>query len=241
MSSAFSVIVEDFSSRLESVSEIVVTATNKTALPKLRVASIHAATLLLAATFEEFVREMARESAVHIVRKAKRVSDLPEKLLDTAWKRTLDGIMYKKHAAQSKKESLEISIKLARPKMEALFAFIEGDLNQDIFDNLIHNENNMRANEINSLFKVSGFKNACVEVCKRAELKNFFGAEDEGQTHGALLAALEDFFNRRNEIAHSLNSASSSGPEQIQRDIDLFRAFSRDLGSTINLTFFNGG
>ena len=229
MATAFSVIVEDFDEDLLSLRQLVNLGEAKTASAKTRVATIHATTLLLAAAFEEFVREMAREYAIQVVNKAGSVSELPDALLETAWRRTFDELAHIKPNGRSKKEALEISAKQARPKIDALWAFIEGDITQDIFVHLIHNENNMRVGEINRLFKVSGLSDVCSQICKQASLKAFFATEEDGKTHGDLLDSLEGFFNRRNEIAHSLNSASSSAPEEVSRDIDMFLAFSNDL------------
>lgn len=236
MSTAFSVIVDEFENSLVPLREIVMAGEEKTSSARARVASVHAATLLLAATFEEFVREMAREYAVQIVTKATNVSDLPDALLETAWRRTFDKFARTKSIGKNKREALEISAKQARPTIDALCAFIEGDISQNIFDNLIHNENNMRAGEINGLFKVSGLSNVCAETCKQMEIKNFFETDDSGKAHGDLLAAFDDFFERRNTIAHSLNSANSSGPTAILRDVKMFGAFSRDLCRTLEST-----
>ncbi len=60
MSTDFSVIVDEFESGLVRLEEIVGAGQTKQSSPKARVASIHAATLLLAAEFEESVRETAR-------------------------------------------------------------------------------------------------------------------------------------------------------------------------------------
>ena len=109
----------------------------------------------------------------------------------------------------------------------------QGNIKQHIVAHLIHNENNMRAGEINKLFKVSGLSNICLQICKQQSLKTFFNENDDGKTHGELLAALERFVNRRNDIAHSLNSASSSAPEEVFGDIEMFAAFSKDLGATL--------
>ena len=233
MTTAFSVIVEDFDEVLVSLRQLVNFGQAKSASARMRVATIHATTLLLTAAFEEFVRQMAREYAIQVVNKAGSVSDLPDALLETAWRRTFDELARGKPNERPKKEALVISAKQARPKIDALCAFIEGDITQDIFVHLIHNENNMRVGEINRLFKVSGLSNVCSHICRQASLKAFFMSEDDGKTHGYLLDSLEGFFNRRNEIAHSLNSARSSAPEEVSRDIDMFLAFSNDLGATL--------
>ena len=233
MTTAFSVVVEDFDKELASMRQLVNIGQDKSASTRARVATIHATTLLLAAAFEEFVRQLAREYAIQVVNKAGGVSDLPDALLETAWKRTFNELARSIRNGRPKKEALEISARQARPKIDALCAFIEGDIKQDIFAHLIHNENNMRPGEINRLFKVSGLCDVCLQICRQASLKAFFRQEDDGKTHGDLLAALEGFFNRRNEIAHSLNSARSSAPEEVSRDIDMFLAFSKDLGATL--------
>ena len=233
LTTAFSVIVEDFGEDLASLRQLVNIGQDKSASAKTRVATIHATTLLLAAAFEEFVREMAREYARQIVNKADSVSDLPDALLETAWKRTFAELARSKPNGRSKKETLEIAAKQARPTIDALCAFIEGDITQDIFAHLIHNENNMRADEINRLFKVSGLSDVCSRICRQVSLKTFFDQQDDGKTYGDLLTSLVDFVNRRNGIAHSLNSASSSAPEEVSRDIDMFLAFSNDLGATL--------
>lgn len=234
MSTPFSVIVDDFEIALTPLEEIVNNGQSKASSPRARVASVHAATLLLAATFEQFVREMALEHAVQIVAKASSISDLPDALLDTAWRRTFEQFARSKPSGRSKKEALEIFAKQARPSIDALCTFIEGDITQNIFDHLIHNENNMRAGEINALFKVSGCSNVCAQACKQTQLKIVFDTDDEGKVHGGFLQALDTFFERRNAIAHSLNTASSSGPETLFYDIDIFLAFSKDLQATLD-------
>ena len=225
MSTVYSVIVDDFVDALVPLQQIVKNGQGKASTARARVASVHASTLLLAATFEEFVRQMAREHAVQVVANATSVSEIPEALLDTAWRRTFDKFARSRSSGRPKREALEIFAKQARPTVDALCAFIEGDINQNIFDHLIHNENNMRPGEING----------CAEACKGTELKKFFETDDDGKAHGELLSALEQFFERRNEIAHSLNSASSTSPEKILFEVEMFGAFSKDLCKTLEV------
>lgn len=226
-------ILDDFDAALVPLREIVHSGQGTGASARARVSSVHASTLLLAATFEEFLREMAREYAVQVVTSASSVLDLPDSLLETAWRKTFDKFARNKTAARSKREALEVLAAQARPTIEALCAFIEGDIGQNIFDHLIHNENNMRPREINSLFKLSGLSNVCAKACEKAELKAFFETDDDQKAHGEFLSALETFFDRRNQIAHSLNSVSSSAPETIFRDVEFLSAFSKGLCRTL--------
>ena len=233
--SPFSVIVEDFDQELTSLELLVKIGQGRTVVARTRVASIHATTLMLAAAFEEFVREMAREYAKHVVRQANSVSELPEKLVVTAWRRTLSELARVHGRGRSRTEVIRMSAKQTRPTVDALCSFVEGDIGQDIYEHLVHNENSMRAGEINKMFRIGGLRNVCLQVCAQTSLQEFFRQEDQRLTHQDFLAELENFIDRRNEIAHSLNSGISSAPEEVFRVIGMLRAFAKDLGLTLEI------
>ncbi len=229
----FSIIVEDFDEELKSLRELVEIGTVKSASAKTRVAAVHATTLMLAAAFAEFVQEMAREYAMQIVHSACNLSDLPDAILETAWKRTFQDLVRSKASGSSKREWLGLAAKRTRPTIDALCAFIEGDITRYCFAHLIRSDRNMRVIEINKLFKVSGLADICSKSCEQTSLREFFQQEDVGKSCSEFHAALEHFVNRRNEVAHSLNATISSAPDVVSRDIEMFRAFSKDLGTTL--------
>jgi len=132
---------------------------------------------------------------------------------------------------QSARESLMVD---TQARFLVIYEFVKGDLTQDIYRELIHNENNMRPNELNSMFNIAGLSDVCSKVCDKPAMLTFFGETDEGKAHGKLLAALEDFFERRNGIAHALNPGQSSGPEQIMTDLDMLQAFSEAMVQTLD-------
>jgi hypothetical protein len=92
----------------------------------------------------------------------------------------------------------------AMSRFSAIHAFCKGDLSQDIYSDLIHNENNMRPSELNGLFKVSGLDNVCRKSSDKQSLLDAFGSTDADSAHGKLVSSLENFFERRNGIAHAL-------------------------------------
>ena len=67
METVFDVISDDFLSDLDAISDLIGLVANGGGSSKSRVASINSATLLLAATFEELIREMGRQFAREIV------------------------------------------------------------------------------------------------------------------------------------------------------------------------------
>ena len=233
MSSIYTAIADEFEGQLYSLCELVGCSQSKSLMASTRVASVRATTLLLAATFEEFVREMALEYANLVVSRAKSLEQVPDRLVDAAWKQTLQDLLRARPMGETKQSRLASTAKLARPRVNAILSFMEGDLSQDIYTNLTHNENNMRPEQIDRLFRIGGLPNVCRAVCKRGKLQTFFGVRGQERTHAALKETLNEFITKRNEIAHSLNLVSSDAPDAVFRDIDLLRAFAIDLRVTL--------
>lgn len=230
MASVFEIIVEDFVEDLDAIRSLVVTFSDVKHPAKARIAAANSATLLVAATFEEFVREMAREYARAVVSSAPSFDKLPRDIASTAWRRTMDGLGRIKFDAQGKGGDV---FGVAQARFAAIYEFCKGDLSKDIYKELIHNENNMRASQLNSLFKVSGLKDVCGQCSDKQPLLDMFGETEAGKAHGKFLAGLEDFFERRNEIAHALNAGQSSSPEQIETDINMLISFGKSLFETL--------
>jgi hypothetical protein len=226
MTNDFELILEDFVEDIEAIRALVVTFADSKYQPKSRIAAANSATLLVAATFEEFVREMARDYARAVVRGAASFDKLPGNLASTAWKRTMDGLGKVKFDAQGKAGDI---FGIAQAKFSVIYDFCKGDLSKDIYRELIHNESNMHPGQINALFKVSGLKDVCEQCSHKESLLDTFGETEHGKAHGKLLVGLNDFFDRRNDIAHALNAGQSNSPEQIQTDIEMLISFARAL------------
>lgn len=227
MDTDFFLITEEFSSDLDAIRSLVKAFDEpRRGNPKTRIAAVNSSTLLLAATFEEFVRQMARANAKAVVASVQSFEDLPPRLPATAWLRTLKTLA--RLQINNRTNLME-----ARVRFNTIYEFCGGDLEQDIYDELIHNENNMRPAEINSLFRVSGIIDICSRVANKQHLLANFDETEPGKAHGRLLESLDEFFDRRNRIAHSLDPAQSSGPDQAIKDINLFSAFGQALCETL--------
>lgn len=233
MATTFDLITEDFTNDLDAIRKLATTFSDARQQPKVRVAAANSATLLVAATFEEFVREMAREYARAIVQSAKSFDKLPKNLAATAWKRTMDGLG-KIKIDDIQRTGGEVFAS-AQARFAIIYEFCKGDLTKDIYKELIHNENNMRPAQLNSLFKVSGLGNVCLLCSGKQPLLDAFGENEQVKAHGKLLSAMESFFERRNEIAHALNPGQSNSPDRIAMDIDMLESFGKALCETLNL------
>ena len=224
MSSIFHIISEEFSTDIEAISDLISLVSNGGGSSKSRIASINSATLLLAATFEEFVREMARQYARELVARTTDVSDVPRKLTATAWKRALQDMSKAKIDNEGEASSLLHIATEARSEFDAICKFLEGDLSQNIYKHVAHNENNMRPDQMNAIFNVSGVKNICQKISEVDSLQTYLGEDDAGRTNSKFRQALNNLMDRRNSIAHSLNPASSVGVGQFREDLHLLKA-----------------
>jgi len=230
MADAFDLISDDFVADLNDIRSVVRTFDSPTFMPKTRVAAANSATLLLAATFEEFVREMAREYARAVVNGTGSFAQLPRKLAGTAWKRTMDGlgkIKFDEHAS-----GVDL-VNAANAKFSTIYEFCRGDLTKEIYMELIHNDSNMRPTQLNELFNVSGLSDVCRRCSGEQVLLDHFGETEPNVTHGKLITALQDFFERRNGVAHSIAAMRSSGASQILTEIDLLERFARALSAIL--------
>ena len=226
----YSAITDDFKQELDSIRALVDTFDRPiSGNPMVRISAANAAILLLAATFEEYVRVMAKEYAKDVVKSTGRFERLPGRLATRAWRRTMDTLARLRVDSAARFFSSEGVVLDPQARFDSILAFCNGDLSRDIYDDLIFNENNMRVGEINSLFSVTGLSDVCRLACGRNALVEHFGEDEEGKTHGYLVNRIEGFFSRRNMIAHALNSGASSSPEDIGKDIDLFRALGQCL------------
>ena len=224
----YEVILEEFSEELNAMRVLVDAFDNPSRPRRVRLASANSTVLLLAATYEEFVRQMAAEYAKMVVTQAGRLSDVPAVLVETAWRRTLDGAA-KINLKQGADFKIDSHLKEAHAKVRAVTDFVEGDIAQDIYSSLSQNDNNMRPREMNNMFKRSGLSNVCQKISGNSELLNYFGEEDASVAHGHLVARLEGFFDLRNQVAHALNPGSTVSPDTIRGEICLLEVTGRSL------------
>ena len=234
MSTDFTLIGEEFDGDLETI-RLLVNAFEDSPrnAPKTRIAAANSASLLLAASFEEFIRQMARAYAKAVVTAAHSFDKLPKRMANMAWRRTMETLARIRIDTTTKLWSAEPTISNAQERFTAVYEFCKGDLSKNIYNDLIHNKNNMRPGQINSLFKISGLSDVCFETAGKKPLLDNFGEDDADKAHGRLLKTLEEFFDRRNYIAHSLNTSQSIGQDQVLKDISIFKAFGKSLCETL--------
>ncbi len=231
MTTEFDAIFGDFSEELDAISDMADAGSRlgpETSTARARIAAGNGATLLLAATFEEYVRQQVRAAFVEKARRAKSMKDFPPKIASTVWKRSLEAL------ARTPFEEIETDGGRANGRVAATLSFcLRKELTADVADILAHNDYNMRPGELGRLFNQIGMTSIISRACEDEELVDFLGADTPGKATALLESRLEQFFRRRNEIAHAIKLGSASGPTELHQDVDLFRAFGRALSVAI--------
>jgi hypothetical protein len=71
------------------------------------------------------------------------------------------------------------------------------------------------------------------QASEHARLKDYFGETTKAAVCKKLTARMNDFYNKRNEIVHSLNSVSGYGVDFVFDYIELFECFADGIRAAI--------
>jgi hypothetical protein len=226
----FGIIFDEFAAELDALTEMAKSAPDSGGsgaaglTARARIAVANGATLLLAATFEEFIRQQVREAFRSKAKHAKSFADFPAKIVRTVWRQSLEGL------ARTPFEDIETKGSAIDARVAATLAFcLRREMAADVSESLSHNDHNMRPQELHRLFSQIGFPSIIAKVAEDESLIEILSADTPGKASSLVEARLNDFFRRRNAIAHAIELGSSSGPSQLIQDIELLRIFGRAL------------
>lgn len=231
MVSEFRLILEEFSSELDALAEMSV-GQQESITARARIAAGNAATLLLAAIFEEYIRQQVRIAFKEKVKRVNGPGDFPSNLAIKVWRKTLDASM-RTQIGELDGNSREVEERFAT----AVAFSIKKDMRAEVSDAVSHNENNMRPDQMAELFKQIGVPSMLSKCCEQVEMSDLVGGNNADDTRLKIIARIEDFFRRRNIVAHAITLGSSSGPAEIAADIELFKALSRAIVRTLEEEF----
>jgi RiboL-PSP-HEPN len=236
MSSEVEAIAEEFRREIDAVRRLLIRAeTAEDGAPidaTLRIAASNASLLLLAASFEEFIRELVMEFCSSLFRTATRFTDIPGSVAATVWDRSLyllRGLGYGKPDFDRSAAALSIQI------LDE-FCLNQG-LTVDVTSLVGYNQNNMRAKEINDIFRRVGIKDICGLVGRRTSIINFFGAASPDISHARFVSHLDEFYENRNEVAHSIGSIRGTGAVQVSRHLEFFECTSSAFAAVIKFSY----
>lgn len=227
MRDEYQFILDDFESEVSAITELAnATRIGSSFSSRARIALANSLTLVLASVFEECVRQLVRAAWAERIKATQDASKFPPKLKAKLWRSALERV------ARQPFLDVDGNTRTARDRIQNLVKFcLDGEITVPIEYDLSHNENNMRPSQINDLFSRIGLKNIFESGCNFPELIEYFGCQTVGQTVEKLRAEIDDFFARRNSIAHAIVFGSSDGADTIDQDIEVFRLTAKALAN----------
>ena len=237
MRSQFRIVAEDFCTEVGVIHDLVSSLEGNAVEPMVRAAASNSAMLLLAATFEGFVRAMAGQVARAAVARANVVAQVPNRILRTAWKRTFESIVRFDLPQSTRTREIHEIVKKAESQAALVFEFLRGNTKRDIYADLVRNDVNMRAQEINRLFSMSEVSDVCSLVSKEQTVIDHFRADPKRASSRDLVRFFDNFIDQRNCIAHALTPSFSVGPPDVRGHIATFRVFAQALCAVLERKF----
>ncbi len=237
MVSQFQAVADEFCTEVKVIQDLVHSFETTRVQPRLRTAASNSAMLLLAATFEDFVRNMADQVARAAVVQAGEVTNVPVRMLRTVWKRTFESIARIEIPQNTRTQDIRQVVSEAEGRSAAVFAFLRGKTDRDIYADLVQNDVNMRASEINRLFSMSGVSNVCMLVSQQQRVIDHFKADRADETSQDLVRFIDRFIEQRNSVAHALTSSQSVGASDVSKYSETFCIFAASLCTVLEQRF----
>jgi hypothetical protein len=233
--SEFSLNFDEFASELDALSEVVAGPTegaSSTLSPRARISAGNAATLMLAAIYEEYIRQQVMSAFKEKCSRVNGHGGFPKALAGKVWKKALDNMARTQFSrVEERAREIEDSIQ------NVLDFTLRKDLASDVSKTVAHNVNNMRPGQMAELFKDIGITEIINKSCNEPKLKALIGVPKKAELVSTVTLRLDAFFQRRNDMAHALQAGRSSGPVEILQDIELFRLFGMGLASALDTEF----
>lgn len=198
------------------------------------------ALVFLASSFEEFVREEISECARLLCSK---YPTLPESLRHTVrnayWATTLQrlsfakSIMTKVTAPTAATPDAAVLTRV-RPILEVAQSFVISDDPTRIdAATAVHHSNNFRPRVVDEISKRVGIPNLMNRTAEATRIKTFFGVATASAAAKLLVPKLDEFYDRRNEIVHSLTSTTGYGVDYVLDWIALFEAVAESMKEAV--------
>jgi hypothetical protein len=192
-----------------------------------------AAVVLLAAHFEEYVRQQVEEYVrAMVLEYAHLGDDFRNRLIDVYWRAGSDRL----NRIRPRGDQLWASS--AGPLLRALLGYpVEENLDEFIADVVSEHENNMRWETITELTGRIGVKNLSGLMFKSPKLKSTIGNLRRDEFSISLRKRLNDFYMVRNGIVHSIAQNTGIGATVFREWAEFFRVLSTAFATALTESF----
>jgi RiboL-PSP-HEPN len=201
------------------------------------------ALVFLGSSYEEFVREEISECARLL---SSKYTTLPEAVRHSVrgayWKTSLQRLGFVKSIlTKSKPQSPEqLILTKIRPILDTAQLFVVGDDPTNIdAATIVHHSNNFRPRVVDEISARIGIQNLISRTAEGVRIKTYFDVATAREAASLLHPRLDDFYDRRNELVHSLSSTTGYGVDYVLEWIALFEVVADSMKDALSRAIKN--
>lgn len=184
--------------------------------------------VFLASSFEEFVREEISQCSGYMAERYAHLADEARHSIRNAyWGAALERLRFAQSILTKKKPKVPDATSIA--KVRVLLDSVQGFVVRDdasLLDRTMfaQHSNNFRPHVVNEIANRLGITELLNKASDSNRLRSYFGVTKKTEVSERLLAKLGEFYDRRNEIVHSLSSSTGYAVDVVLDYIELFEA-----------------
>lgn len=182
-----------------------------------RVAAANAGILYIGAAFEEAVRQLGEAYVSGLVAKTEISESRMNAIRLGLWERATSALTNKAYGTK------DFDQKQANKNIEILRDFCIDLNNIDLMkENSVYNYRNMKAKEVNNVFKRLGISDISNKIGRCTEFRAFFVVDTVAKAQDEFILYLNEFYDVRNKATHELGAFRSQGSVDTKRYIEFF-------------------
>lgn len=182
--------------------------------------------VFIASSFEEFIREEIGQCADYLAGKYVSLhDDVKHSIRASYWKGSLESLRFIGPflTRSDPRVPNPVSIGKIRNLLDSARGFVVDDdasqLNRTVFYRHSHN---FRPHVVDEVGARLGIKNLIKNAADSGRIKTYFGVSKKNESYDKLRAKLDEFYERRNEIVHSLSGVTGYAVDVVLDYIAVF-------------------
>ena len=193
--------------------------------------------VFLASSFEEFVREEIKQCSSELAAKYPSLPvELKHSVRNSYWTTSVERLKFVKTIlTKQKPKALDpAAISKLRVIVDGTKGFVVDD-DPNFLDatTMVHHSNNFKPHVVDAIGMRIGVPSLIDSASEYSKLKTYFGTTTKAETSERLRAKLNEFYDRRNEIVHSLSAVAGYGVDSVFDYADFFEALTDCIKSTL--------
>jgi archaellum biogenesis ATPase FlaH len=193
--------------------------------------------VFLASSFEEFVREEIKQCVVELsVKYHGFTAEKRQAVRNLYWASSLTRLNSIKSILTREKPQVVDAMVIAR--LRALVDCTKGLVLDDDpahldASTIVHHSNNFKAHVVDELSRRIGMQSLIDSASESSRLKAYFGTSTKAETSKRLRVKLNEFYDRRNEIVHSLSAAAGYAVDAVLDYFEFFELFADSIKASL--------